>query len=46
MWAYLGKFRGGIGVRVPRETQLEPDRRLIGSTGEVGSVHATGNRYR
>jgi GTPase len=30
MWAHLEKFRGGIGVRGPGETQLETDRRLIG----------------
>ncbi|HVE78068.1 MAG TPA: GTPase HflX [Gemmatimonadaceae bacterium] len=30
MWTHLEKFRGGIGVRGPGETQLETDRRLIG----------------
>ena len=29
MWTHLEKFRGGIGVRGPGETQLETDRRLI-----------------
>ena len=29
MWAHLEKFRGGIGVSGPGETQLETDRRLI-----------------
>jgi GTP-binding protein HflX len=29
MWAHLEKFRGGIGMRGPGETQLETDRRLI-----------------
>jgi GTP-binding protein HflX len=29
MWAHLEKFRGGIGVRGPGETQLETDRGLI-----------------
>jgi GTP-binding protein HflX len=29
MWTHLEKFRGGIGVRGPGETQLESDRRLI-----------------
>src|SRR3984893_6744848 len=29
MWAHLEKFRGGVGVRGPGETQLETDRRLI-----------------
>ncbi len=31
MWSHLEKFRGGIGVRGPGETQLETDRRLINS---------------
>lgn len=30
MWSHLEKFRGGIGLRGPGETQLETDRRLIG----------------
>jgi GTPase len=30
MWSHLEKFRGGIGMRGPGETQLETDRRLIG----------------
>ncbi len=29
MWSHLEKFRGGIGVRGPGETQLETDKRLI-----------------
>jgi GTP-binding protein HflX len=29
MWAHLERFRGGIGMRGPGETQLETDRRLI-----------------
>jgi GTPase len=29
LWTHLEKFRGGIGVRGPGETQLETDRRLI-----------------
>ena len=29
MWAHLEKYRGGIGMRGPGETQLETDRRLI-----------------
>ncbi len=29
MWSHLEKFRGGIGMRGPGETQLETDRRLI-----------------
>jgi GTP-binding protein HflX len=28
MWTHLEKFRGGIGMRGPGETQLETDRRL------------------
>jgi len=31
MWTHLEKFRGGIGVRGPGETQLETDRRLVGT---------------
>ncbi|HUQ20438.1 MAG TPA: GTPase HflX, partial [Gemmatimonadaceae bacterium] len=31
MWTHLEKFRGGIGVRGPGETQLDTDRRLINS---------------
>jgi len=30
LWTHLEKFRGGIGVRGPGETQLETDRRLVG----------------
>jgi GTP-binding protein HflX len=29
LWTHLEKFRGGIGLRGPGETQLETDRRLI-----------------
>ena len=29
LWTHLEKFRGGIGMRGPGETQLETDRRLI-----------------
>ncbi|HYV96441.1 MAG TPA: GTPase HflX, partial [Gemmatimonadaceae bacterium] len=29
LWTHLEKFRGGIGVRWPGETQLETDRRLV-----------------
>jgi GTP-binding protein HflX len=43
MWAHLEKFRGGIGVRGPGETQLETDRRLINQRikllkGRLGEV--------
>src|SRR5207253_11023557 len=29
MWVHLSRIRGGIGLRGPGETQLEPDRRMI-----------------
>jgi GTPase len=35
MWTHLEKFRGGIGVRGPGETQLETDRRLINTRIKV-----------
>jgi GTP-binding protein HflX len=35
MWTHLEKFRGGIGVRGPGETQLETDRRLVGQRIKV-----------
>lgn len=31
MWTHLSRIRGGIGLRGPGETQLETDRRLIGT---------------
>ena len=31
MWSHLSRYRGGIGLRGPGETQLETDRRLIGA---------------
>jgi len=31
MWRHLSRIRGGIGLRGPGETQLETDRRLIGT---------------
>lgn len=31
MWSHLSRIRGGIGLRGPGETQLESDRRLIGT---------------
>ena len=31
MWVHLSRIRGGIGFRGPGETQLETDRRLIGT---------------
>ncbi|MEO5580592.1 MAG: GTPase HflX [Gemmatimonadaceae bacterium] len=38
MWSHLEKFRGGIGVRGPGETQLETDRRLINTRIKVLKV--------
>ncbi|HEX4683313.1 MAG TPA: GTPase HflX [Gemmatimonadaceae bacterium] len=35
MWTHLEKFRGGIGMRGPGETQLETDRRLINNRIKV-----------
>ena len=35
MWTHIEKFRGGIGVRGPGETQLETDRRLINTRIKV-----------
>lgn len=29
MWGHLSRYRGGIGLRGPGETQLEEDRRLV-----------------
>lgn len=31
MWSHLSRIRGGIGLRGPGETQLETDRRLVGT---------------
>ena len=49
MWTHLSRTRGGIGLRGPGETQLETDRRLIGTRiadlrkklEAVGRAHAT-----
>ncbi len=30
MWSHLSRYKGGIGLRGPGETQLEEDRRLVG----------------
>jgi GTP-binding protein HflX len=35
MWTHLEKFRGGIGMRGPGETQLETDRRLVNTRIKV-----------
>ncbi len=31
MWTHLSRYKGGIGLRGPGETQLEEDRRLVGA---------------
>jgi GTP-binding protein HflX len=31
MWTHLSRYKGGIGLRGPGETQLEEDRRLVAS---------------
>ncbi len=31
MWTHLSRYKGGIGLRGPGETQLEEDRRLVGN---------------
>jgi len=31
MWTHLSRYKGGIGLRGPGETQLEEDRRLVGT---------------
>src|SRR5205807_3410305 len=30
MWTHLSRYKGGIGLRGPGETQLEEDRRIVG----------------
>ncbi len=42
MWTHLEKFRGGIGMRGPGETQLETDRRLISHRIRVLDERLTG----
>ena len=37
MWVHLSRIRGGIGFRGPGETQLETDRRLIGT--RIAELH-------
>lgn len=44
-WSHLERQKGGIGLRGPGESQLESDRRLIGTriktlTGRLGKVEA------
>src|SRR5262249_49350124 len=31
MWVHLSRYKGGMGLRGPGETQLEEDRRLVGA---------------
>jgi GTP-binding protein HflX len=49
MWTHLSRFKGGIGLRGPGETQLEEDRRLVGQRirdlrGRLVEVHARKER--
>jgi len=54
MWIHLSRIRGGIGLRGPGETQLETDRRLIGTRiaelkkklRQVASARATQRKAR
>ena len=54
MWSHLSRIRGGIGLRGPGETQLETDRRLIGTRigdlrrklGDVAKARAVQRRSR
>lgn len=49
MWAHLSRYKGGIGLRGPGETQLEEDRRLVAQRirdlrSRLGEVHARKER--
>lgn len=49
MWTHLSRYKGGIGLRGPGETQLEEDRRLVGQKirdlrGRLAEVHARKER--
>jgi GTP-binding protein HflX len=49
MWAHLSRYKGGIGLRGPGETQLEEDRRLVAQRirdlrGRLGEVQARKQR--
>jgi GTP-binding protein HflX len=49
MWTHLSRFKGGIGLRGPGETQLEEDRRLVGQRirdlhGRLAEVQARKER--
>lgn len=49
MWTHLSRYKGGIGLRGPGETQLEEDRRLVDSKirdlrGRLAEVQARKER--
>lgn len=49
MWTHLSRYKGGIGLRGPGETQLEEDRRLVGQRirdlkGRLAEVQARKER--
>jgi GTP-binding protein HflX len=49
MWTHLSRYKGGIGLRGPGETQLEEDRRLVASKirdlrGRLSTVQARKER--
>jgi GTP-binding protein HflX len=49
MWTHLSRYKGGIGLRGPGETQLEEDRRLVDLRirdlkGRLGEVQARKER--
>ena len=49
MWTHLSRYKGGIGLRGPGETQLEEDRRLVGLKNpgpEVASHHRATRKQR
>ena len=43
-WSHLERQKGGIGLRGPRETQLETDRRLIG--GRIKQIKSRLNKVK
>src|SRR5205807_9467404 len=49
MWSHLSRYKGGIGLRGPGETQLEEDRRIVDQRirdlrGRLGEVQARKER--
>src|SRR5213075_756445 len=49
MWTHLARYKGGIGLRGPGETQLEEDRRLVSERirdlrGRLSAVQARKQR--